>query len=361
MSDYDPEKVFELQSEAYFLPEGEMKLRLLEEAANMAETGRDVDLLFHIKMNVVSAAVMGGHLEKGMPAFAWCLAQYQADPERFSHSEFDILWNFKNILHSVDEFPQLALDQVEALRDQMAALYRASGFNMRPVHYTKLIFAMRAGDFAQAADSFADYQAAGRDPMADCLACEADSDAEYFMLIGENEQALKAGAKPLSGTLKCEEVPNRTLNNMLRPLALLGRYEEADRYQKKGYRLIKSNPVFLGHVGLQIAYLNHSEQETTALKMFETHLPVALDTFQLRSRCFFYYAAKHLLERLAKQDAALKLILPQAFPLYQESGEYEVAALIAWLDDQLQPVAAQFDQRNGNQYHSRELAELLQY
>lgn len=361
MSDYDPQQVMELCYQANDLPEGEMKLRLLEEAAALAETGRDVDLLFRVKMGVVASAVMAGHLEKGMPAFAWCLAQYQADSPRFQYSAFDILWNFKNLLHSVDEFPQLELAQVDALRDQMASLYRESGFNMRPVHYTKLTFAMRSGDFAQAAESFAAYQASSRDSLADCLACEADSDAEYYMLIGENEKALQAGAKPLAGKLKCEEVPNRTINNMLRPLALLGRYEEADQFQKKGYRLIKSNAAFLGHVGLQIAYLNHRDQEAPALKMFEAHLPVALETFQLRSRTFFYLAVKQLLVRTTQPGVKRKLKLPQSFPLFDPSGKYDDAALIAWLDSQLDPVAAQFDNRNGNQYYSRDLVEWLQY
>ncbi|PQO43725.1 hypothetical protein [Blastopirellula marina] len=361
MSDYDAGRVWDLLRQASSLPHGEVQVRLTEEAVNLAETGRDLDLMFAARQKLVGNAVYSGRLEKALPAFAWCLSHLEREPERFSRYKFHLLWEFKNILHNVDEFPQLSNDQISALRDQMANLYRQSGYNMRPVHYTSLTFAMRSGHFAEAAESFAKYRELGRDSVADCLACEADSDAEYYMLVGENEQAVEAGGPTLRRQLICTEVPHRTYCNMLRPLALQGRYEEADEYQRKGYRLVRNKVIFLAHLGWQLAYQAHRDRLSSALRMFEVNLGIALDTFNLRSRYLFFLAARRVLALAAEKKTSQKLNLPQSFPLYSPTEKYDLAELLNWLDAENARVAAQFDARNGNVYHSQDLAQFVNY
>lgn len=361
MSGNDADRVWDLLRQASSLPHGEIQVRLTEEAVNLAEAGRDLDLMFAARQKLVGNAVYSGRLEKALPAFAWCLSHLEREPERFSGYKFHLLWEFKNILHNVDEFPQLSIEQITALRDQMASLYRQSGYNMRPVHYTSLTFAMRSGHFAEAAQSFAKYRETRRDSMADCLACEADSDAEYYMLIGEHEQALDAAGPPLRQERTCTEVPHRTYSNMLRSLALLGRYEEADEYQRKGYRLVRNKVIFLAHLGWQLAYQAHRDRLSSALRMLEVNLAIALDTHHQRSRYLFFLAARRVLALAAKKKGTQKLNLPQSFPLYSPTEKYDLAELLNWVDGENARVAAQFDARNGNRYHSENLVEFVNY
>lgn len=361
MSDENLERIGELMDEAWDLPHGVVKVRLIEEAVKLADVVRDLDAMFETRMELVDAGVFAGHCEKALPAFAWCLAQFEKEPDRFEYHQDTLLWYFKNILHNADELPQLTREQVEELREQMASLYRKCGFNMRPVHYTRLVFATRIGDTETAKESYASYHALPRDPMADCMACEADSDVEYFEFLGEWEKALKAAEPSLKGKQVCAEVPHRTYSYVLRPLALLGRYDQADEYQRKGYRMIRSNPVFLGHVALHMAYLLHRGDESSALRMLEQHLSWALESFHLRSRYMFYLSSKRTLSRVAENEGKKKLNLPQAFPVHNSTGSYDTAELVQWFDEELSTLGARFDARNGNQFFTQDLVERLQY
>lgn len=361
MNDSIRERINDLWREAYHLPYGEVKVRVLEESLALTESLRDVDAIFIARLQLAVAGVSSGHAEKGIPSYAWCLAKYEEDPQRFQQHERTLLWYFKNILHCVDQFPRISLEQIESIRTQMASFYRRFGHNMRPVHYTRFVFSLRIGDLRQAAESFDLYTAIPRDNLADCMACEADSDAEYYELLGDWEQAVATAGPNLRQERSCSEVPHRIYSQILRPLALLGRYDEADVFQRKGYRLIRSNPTFLFQLPFQIAYLIHRDRKATALRMFEQHLATAIETHELRSRYYFYVAVRRLLSVVAERKSSQKLNLPQAFPLYAPSGQYELAELIAWLDAELGELGPQFDARNGTNFFTHEVPLQLNY
>ncbi|MCO6042556.1 hypothetical protein NG895_01420 [Aeoliella sp. ICT_H6.2] len=361
MSEDTLERIEDLVDEAMQLPHGEVQVRLLDEAVRLADIVRDQDVMFATRIYLVDSGVFSGHFEKSLPAFAWCLAQFEQDPQRYRDQERTLLWYFKNVLHNADELPQLTREQVEELRGQMARLYGQCGYNMRPVHYTRLVFAIRIGDRQLAEESFANYRAVRRDSMADCIACEADSEVEYFEFIDEPEQALKTAGPSLQGRLTCAEVPHRTYSYVLRPLAVLGRYEEADEYHRKGYRLIRNNPAFLRHVAWHMAFLMHRGKQSSAVRMLERHLSWAIDTFHLGARYLFYVSSRRTLAWLAENSDTAKLDLPKSFPAYRPSGDYDLAELIAWFDSQLAELGARFDARNQNDFFTRNLVERLQY
>ena len=350
-----------LTAEAASLPHGEVRVRLLEEAVRRADVKRDMEAMFDARMNLAESACFSGQVEKAFTAFAWCLAKFESDADRFRSQQFSVLWKFKNILHNASEFPQLALDQVEELLSQMASLYRRCGYNMRPVHYLRFVFATDIGDREVASESFARFRAEPRDGMADCRACEADSEIEYYNLMEEPERAVEAAMPNLLGRQSCVEVPHRTYSYVLRPLALLGRNEEADGYRRKGYRLIRQNPVFLSHVALQIVYLIHRGRVQPAVRMLERHLSWALKTAQLRARYLFYTAAKRALGHLAKRKPTHKLGFPPAFPAFQRSANYDLAELIGWFDAEQSALGNRFNARNGNDFFTKELAARLDY
>ena len=361
MSDTNLDRIEELSAEDWSLPHGEVQVRLLEEAVRLADVVRDQDLMFRTRLSFIHSAVFSGHTELALPAFAWCLAQFESDPSRYQRQQHSVLWSFKYILHFADNFPQLTRDQVERLEGQMAEIYDRCGYNMRPVHYVRLGFATGIGDRELAKESFANYRAVPRDTMADCIACEADGELEYYALIDEPEKAVKAVEPSLAGQRTCAEVPHRTYSDALRPLALLERYKEADEYQRKGYRLIRNNPKFLQQVAWQMAYLVHRERREPALRMLERHLPWALDTYYLRNRYLFYVSAKRTLNCFVGKRRAKKLHLPSTFPAFSPTGSYDLAELIAWFDSELKALGARFDARNQNDFFTRDLVERLQY
>lgn len=355
------DQVYDLQMEAYELPYGEPRLHMLKEALRMAEQSRDLETIFLSKIYVADSAASAGYEEETMAILAWCLATFNENEEELREHVFDLLFLFKNFLNSVDVFPKVTRGQFDQLLGQMETMCHRFGYNQRPVHFTRLAFALGIGDRAMAQESHAKYLAIPRDDMAHCIACEANREVSYFNFLEEPEKAIKSAAKILSGAQSCGHVPSTTFNNLLRTLAILERYEEADNYQKRGYRMIRTNRTYLYQIACQIAYLIHRDRTVAAIRMFERHLAWALTTHELSNRYAFYIVAKHLFASLPTKKPTRKLSLPLSFHLYEEARDYEVAKLIGWLEEETSELAAAFDQRNGNDYFSVELPKQFIY
>lgn len=361
MNEFDTDRIYQLWDQAESLPHGEVRVRVSEEAVNLAETTRDLDLIFDARLRLIESASFGGHDEKMLAAFAWCLAQYEKDPPRFEEHRFLLLWYFKHAVNGSDQFPQIALAQIDAMRAQMSEIYSRYGYNQRPIHYSRFKFAVGIGELEQAAQAYDAYRAVPRDDMSDCAACETNSNSWYFFTRGDFEKGLRLAQPILQGRQRCMSVPHDTYANALRPLAMLGRYDEADQLQKKGYRLIRSNACYVDKVAMHISYLVHRDRRTSALRMFERHLSVALETHELSARYEFLIASKRLFTAVAEKKKTQKLNLPTSFPGHQPSGQYDVAGLIAWLDEVSQPLGARFDARNGNNYYTQGLVATYNY
>jgi hypothetical protein len=355
------ENVRELLRKAEGLPHGALQFNMVEEASRLADATRDLDLMFAARMKLVQAGVFGGHGEKSLAAFAWCVAHFEQDAARFRSHQFDLLWSFKWVCEGAKDFPQMSRQQLDGIFEQMSTQYRRCGYGMRPVYYCRFAFAVDNGDRITATEWLRRFQAEPRDGMANCLACEADTITEYYDLIGESEMAVETAQPSLDGKRRCAEVPHRTLNNVLRPLALLGRYEEADGYQRRGYQMIRGNPDFLRHISMQMAYLVHRGRPAAAVNMLERHLGWALETHEIAKRYCFYVTALRVLKMLAEKRSTRKLALPSEFPLRNNSGEYELAALIGWFQSECDDLAARFDRRNGNDFFGREVAVRMSY
>jgi tetratricopeptide (TPR) repeat protein len=361
MSKADADRVYELQREASRSPRGHVQVQLLTEAVRVADSTRDLDTMFECRLELIEAATSGGRGEQIFAAFAWCLAQYEADPERFEDHEDTLLWQFKWVLDQLDEFPQISMAQAKKLFKQMADQYRRGGYSMRPVYYIEFCFAKRIGDFARAKKQLAAFQKEPRDSLADCMACELDNMADYYDIVDQPDKAIEAAQPIVKGKRRCAEIPHRTFSMLLRPLAQLGRYEEADAIQAKGYRLIRSNPEFLGQVAAPIVYLVHRDQIELATTYLQRHFSWALETCEQRTRYVFYIAAKGLFAKLAEGKPKCSLQLPEKFPLFSPSGEYELSEIIDWLTGQSREIGEGFNRRNGTTYYTDGLVKRLSY
>ena len=357
----DNDEVETLADRAAQLPAGDLQVSAYEEAVRAADICRDLELMFRTRLELIRACAFGGRSEKSFPALSWCLTQFQQDRERYRLWAFSLLWSYKFLLHAGSTFPQISNEQFEQICNQAADLYRAEGYNLRPIQYIRFTYYADCGNRQKARELLPVWQDIPRDYMADCQACETDGCVEYYRLIGEMEKMVLTAQPSLLGRQSCAEVPHRTFAYVLYPLAKLGRYDEADNFQRKGYRLIRGKPDFVRHVGLHLGYLIHRQELRKATAMFEQHLAIALNSLELRNNCFFYSASSVLLRALAKTRSKRKLRLPTSFPLYEQSDIYDVAALTRWFDEQVGELARRLDERNGNDFHSRELPQLMEY
>jgi hypothetical protein len=256
----------------------------------------------------------------------------------------------------VDGFPQLSRQQLEDMFDDMRRRYERAGAGLRAVHKLACKCAMAMGDVDLARRHQRLWRTTPAGAGNDCAACERNDQVNYLIFVGKDDRAIEHAAPILLGRLVCGEIPHITLAHILLPLLRLGRVEEAAVWHQRGYRLVRTNREFLAEVGRHLRFLALTDNWGPGLRMFESHLAWAVETFDLSRRFEFYLAAHLLLDRLHDAGrSTLDLRLPRSVPMFDEKGHYDTVALRTWLAQECRTLAARFDARNGNDYFTRRL------
>jgi hypothetical protein len=354
-TDYESQ-IDELVDQADDLEDSLPKLAILEEAVRIADAHQDVDLGFIIRKDLVRTATFCGCAEKSLVHFSWRLAQCDRDPERYD--EMGLLWEYKWVANALPRFPQITQRQMVEMLDDMEERYRRLGVGLRPIHHQRRVIAMEAGEVEEAKKELQLWQKTPGDIKDDCAACVQNQLVEYFLFVGEPERAMTAAVPILAGKLRCAEIPHATLSLVVLPLLRMGRPDEAMAQHRKGYQLVSGNREFLDEVSRHLTFLVVTDNLDRAVKLLEKHLPWALDVLALSRQFTFFLASLLLTERLIDVGTtSLHLRLPRTFDAYQESGTYDVAVLAAWFDEACRELAVRFNERNGNDYFTRRIAE----
>lgn len=345
------DRLNELLSQSYELEEGPSRVSLLEAAVNEADSLADVERGYETRMELIHSATFSGYHEKALVAFAWCLSQADEDPQRFD--EESLLWQYKWVLDSIPAFPQVTREQIARMQQDFERRLLRLGYSPRPAYYLRWSNAMRMGRWEELSGDVEQWRSAPRDDLADCLACECNKCVELCVRRGQDEAALHEAAPILDGRQSCAEIPHVTLAILLRPLLRLKRLDQAARLHRQGYRLIATNREFAGRIAEHLLFLVRARKLEKAARLFERHLPWALETANLDNRFLFYSAAELFLE-----SAEAGKRWPNACRhLPDELAGLDSAGLADWFRSQAADLAAQFDRRNGNAYYAEQLQD----
>jgi hypothetical protein len=348
------DRIFELQMEAFSLPDGAARLALLEEAVQVADAAQDVEQGFYLRKDLMSSAEFSGRPDMMLVAFSWCLAQADKDPERFDLP----LWEYKWVISEATSFPDLARSKLDELLADFERRYREIGSTMQAVSLLKREMAIHSGDRKLAREAQAELRTRKRDWLSDCPACVAHKNCDYYSFLGQWGRAVQAAQQVLQGKLTCAEEPHRTLSSVLLPLLHLGRLEEAKEHQKRGYRLIGKTDHFVQEFGEHLEFLALTGDFAAAKRVLERHLPHAMDIVSPEERFQFLLSAKLWTDCLLRRGTrTLKLRLPNGPPAPGEDGKTDVKALGDWFLSEAQQIAQRFDARNGTPAFQKKIEE----
>ena len=189
--------VYDLLERAEELPYGPERLALVEQAVRQADLSRNIVAGYDARKELITSALYAGHSEKMLVAFAWCrtyLDQTYLDehsPTATHWEERSLMWSHKWVLTSLYSFPQVPLARIEELYADYERRLRALGKGLRTIPYFRLHLAMHLGDTAGAQMAFNLWQFTKRDDLSDCLACEAQTIADYHEFIGDYEGSVR--------------------------------------------------------------------------------------------------------------------------------------------------------------------------
>src|SRR5262249_8201315 len=148
------------------------KVALFEEAVRLADTHGDAWRGYNLRHGLIHAATFGGHPEKALVAFTWCLAH--CDPEFEGRLGHDMLWKYKWIADHLVNFPQIPRAQIESVFEDMTRRYRKAGAGMRTLHKLRSSAALDMGERALAVKHHQAWRRAARDAASDCAACDCN-------------------------------------------------------------------------------------------------------------------------------------------------------------------------------------------
>ncbi|WP_019913607.1 hypothetical protein [Paenibacillus sp. HW567] len=343
----------DLMEEAYELPGGKAKLELLEQAVRVADAAGDLDQGYEARSEIVETGSFYGYPMKALVAFSWQLGQYDKNPDRFDY--YSLLWSYKWVLDRITAFADISRVQIENLLEDMKTRFAAEGYNSRTYHYYRAHIFAELGELNVSQAEWDIVQAMDRDEMSDCPACEQHHLVEFLAKRGDDEAAVKAAEPILKGKMSCGEVPHVTITKVLFPLLRLGRQKEADKLQKKGYKLVKGNRDFLYHQGEHIGYLTLTDP-IKALEVFEEYIASSLDHENPVDRMIFNAYSAKLFRQLAVESIRFQVKLPAGHPCEHQSGE--VASLARHFQQAALATADKLDKRNGNDYYTTLLQRL---
>ncbi|NQX49697.1 hypothetical protein HQN87_30815 [Paenibacillus tritici] len=343
----------DLMEEAYGMPGGKAKMELLEQAVRVADAAGDIDQGYEARSEIVELGSFHGYPMKTLVAFSWQLGQYDKNPGRFD--DYSLLWSYKWVLDRITAFADISRVQIENLLEDMKARYAAEGYSSRTYHYYRAHIFAEFGELGASQAEWDIVQSMERDGMSDCMACEQHHLVEFLAKRGDDEGTLRAAEPILNGTMSCSEVPHVTISKVLLPLLRLGRQKEADKLQKKGYKLIKGNRDFLYHQGEHIGYLTLTDP-VKALEVFEEYIASSLDHENPADQMIFNAYSAKLFRRLAEESIRFQVKLPAGHPCEHQSED--VASLAKHFQKLALVTAEKLDKRNGNVYYTELLKQL---
>src|SRR5262249_29016193 len=280
-------RIDQLVAQSRAMPEGSVKVELLEEAARLADSVNDRDQGFQIRRDLMHAATFAGRPELLLVAFSWCLAQSDHDPKTFAPTE--LLWPYKWVLNNLRRFPQVNLEQIESAYADAAHRFERAGASLRPIYKSRWCFEVSRGDFNAALSAYTVMSRLPDDQYGDCAACDQHSRVWYQRRLGNDDEAIRLAAPLLQGRMSCATKPQNTLAEVLIPLLRWGRVEEAMTCHRKGCRMIVGNPGgFLDAFGDHIEFLALTDNFQKTIRLTQQYLPLAAETHDQADRWNFF-------------------------------------------------------------------------
>ncbi|MFE7563617.1 hypothetical protein [Kitasatospora sp. NPDC057500] len=347
----------ELFRSTHVMPAGTAKFAALEEVIRHADALGLVEFAFEVRMEATEVFQQSWAPAKAFLTFSWCLAAYDREPARFDggHEE-TLLWQFKWMVSSVHQFPEIPLGGTADLLDDMERRYRRGGHSPHAVLQHRGLAAEATGDLARAQEYYEQMALTRRDALSDCSGCVPSSQVRTLVALGRDEEAIRLG-EPARGS-GCTEQPQWINSELLLPYLRTGRGEQAAEAHRSAYRRIRGNPGSLGELASNLLFCAHSGNPGRGLDLIERHLSWLDRARTPLADMEFAAAAVAVLSAVeAGGDGASALRFPTVEG--RRRPDTTVTALAAELRERALGLAARFDARNGNGYQSARMGEWM--
>ncbi|MEU1469639.1 tetratricopeptide repeat protein [Streptomyces sp. NPDC005761] len=335
-------------------PEGPARNARAERLLAGAEQSGDAALLVEALVHQLQVYNYSSEKDKMFVPFARLLRLWDERPGDFDpFMTHHLFWMFKWVSSSMVDQPHIPLAAIEKWQGEMERRYRLAGHSERAVRQGELEIARHLGDLERAGQAYTAWQAADRDRMANCHACELHEQGNWQALRGLDEEALTAWSPVLEGEHVCAHEPHAVLAASLLPLLRTGRAEQARAHHLRGYRMVRPMESMRYSVALHVEFCALTGNEPRALEILADRPAYFTDSGNPGSLMDFLTVTAVLMDRLTELGHG-------AQPVPGPAGTDWTAALLAVeARTQALALAARFDTRNGNGHVGAQVRERL--
>lgn len=333
------------------------KVRLLKQAATIADDNEDIEWGYDIRLQLIRECYYLASGNDLVNEFSWLLNAYESHPDWFDENDF--LWQYKWILGEMYNNPQVSLEQVQNIMEDFKTRLQRNGYSLRP-YYDRLYEENLILYQYDKAKEYLDLRnAAPDDAMGSCLACTLDNELDYYLMTDCFEEAYNRAQPLLSKQISCTHVPARTFCALTYYADKAGKTEQAaelfERADSEMEQLLNDENL-VTPAGMLVCYLLHWDK-AKAWTYFEKSLPWFLEDDGFTR----YDYACYLLEGLNKEDASgtVTLSLPSEFELYRPDHAYTIKELTGYFRKEASRQAEAFDTRNNSTAFTDRVASLI--
>ncbi|MFC7786338.1 hypothetical protein ACFQWC_17720 [Rossellomorea sp. GCM10028870] len=310
----------------------------LEDLLSIAQKEKDLYKEFCCRFGIMRTVNYLGEYEELFDHFEWCNGFFLDNEESLQDWVESLFWIYKWMAEHLVKMPGIDTELLDAFFSDFQEAYDRYGYSLGPFYQHQHKRALKTGNVEEAEEYYQKWMTAERDSLSDCEACEYQTQLEYFYFTGEKEKARPIEMLLLSKEVTCGEIPHLTYSKLLLPYVEDGQVEEASRYQSKGYFFIYDKPHFLVEASEHIRFLALTEP-VRGIKVLERHIEYA-DSGKDPYGLFYFYMSAIVLHR--------KLVEAGHRPGFAIDVMSEIA----------KEIAGDFDERNGNDFFSREMERI---
>ena len=223
---------------AYESDDRQEEFQLLKEAVREADLLGDLTLARHARDKLLDALFHVGDGPALLNTFAWLLADADKHPQA-DDDGLTLMWRYKWAIATAWSLPNIPLERIEGLINDFETRTQAMGLGKRTANMYRWRLAQHRRDLEEVV-KYRLVVKKMRRTFLDCHACDIQNEVSYQLDLGELEAALKAAKPLLTGMASCSRIPARTHAELMLPLWLAGRKEEAQQHHLKGYPLCRT-------------------------------------------------------------------------------------------------------------------------
>lgn len=334
------------------MPHGSAQAEAARSLWNLTQQEKDASIRFKALASIMQAANFSG-----APDFFVSLLPHLVDLKKNHPEAVDLhiyVWRLKWLTSSLFDFPEIPLHKINMGFSLYQEALREIGGNERTLLYLKWKQAYISGLFDAARQLRESFTTMKRDSNADCLACEINSLVTEAVFEGDHTRALKSAEPIMSGRMRCASVPHSTYANLLLPFLFNGDSQKAERYQRLGYSLVRSNVGEVDNIGDHLAYLAAVGNDSKCLRLMRAHLPWLEHNFNPSHHLDFFYgaaAAMRMISDAGSRKRALRLPLSSKLEKDWDGSTLRVEEFADRFEDEAHKLANAFDRRDETTWH----------